>query len=223
VTAGRAPRRPYSRVDRAGQNNRDVILNAALQEFSARGFRGASIGAVAAAAAVSQSGLLHHFPSKATLLQAVIERYQGEHSDEFMSCLDGGLGFLAGLIRLVRASRDQAAETRLFLTLAAESTSPEHPAHDWAIDRYRRTRSKVIDAITESQSAGVLRGDLSAAAVAAGLLAAMDGVQLQRLIDPASVDPVEAFAAIVDAMIPALLADGPQAAAAAAAWPPSTS
>jgi AcrR family transcriptional regulator len=218
VTDAQPRRRPYSRINAAGDTSRDSILTAALREFSTRGFRGASIGAIASAAGVSQSGLLHHFPSKTALLEAVIGRDLGGDAHVFESSQDGGLGFLDGLIRLVGRSRDEAHTMRLLLTLAAEAASPDHPAHEWAVARYRTTRGLVIAAIDEAQQNRVLRPDLSPADIATGLLAAMDGVQLQWLIDPTSVDPVAAFAAIVDATVASLVSDTPEGVAAKAGW-----
>ena len=56
-----------------GREQRERILRAALELFTAHGFRGASLDAVAAAVGISRQGVLHYFPSKTKLLLGVLE------------------------------------------------------------------------------------------------------------------------------------------------------
>lgn len=53
--------RPLTRIQ---QRNREVILNAALEVFSAHGFRGATLDQIAKAADLSKPNLLYYFASK---------------------------------------------------------------------------------------------------------------------------------------------------------------
>ena len=59
-----------------GQARREELIDVALRAFAAHGFRGASIGAIAREAGISEAGLLHHFPSKRELLFGVLEHFQ---------------------------------------------------------------------------------------------------------------------------------------------------
>jgi len=63
-----------------GQENRRVVLEAALRVFSDLGFEGASTRAIAAEAGIEQGHLAYYFPSKMALWQQVIETFarQGE-------------------------------------------------------------------------------------------------------------------------------------------------
>ena len=70
VSARPRPRRRFRDAD----ESRARILAAALAEFAAGGYRGASVAAIAQRAGMSQSGVLRHFPTKEALLTAVIER-----------------------------------------------------------------------------------------------------------------------------------------------------
>jgi AcrR family transcriptional regulator len=54
------------------------ILDAAAQAFAARGYDGASVGEIAAAAGITKPVLYDHFPSKQRLFVDVIERARDE-------------------------------------------------------------------------------------------------------------------------------------------------
>lgn len=58
----------------AHTTSQDRILDAAKKVFAARGFRGGSLNDVAVLAGYTRAGLLHHFPSKESLLLALLER-----------------------------------------------------------------------------------------------------------------------------------------------------
>ncbi|MGY2061863.1 TetR/AcrR family transcriptional regulator, partial [Nocardia gipuzkoensis] len=56
-----------------GEARKERILEVALKTFAENGFRGASIAEIADRCGLSQPGLLHHFPTKAALLSAVLD------------------------------------------------------------------------------------------------------------------------------------------------------
>lgn len=57
---------------RIQQKNRAAILEAALDVFSAQGFRGATVDEIAAAAGLSKPNLLYYFPSKEAIHDALL-------------------------------------------------------------------------------------------------------------------------------------------------------
>lgn len=59
---------------RIQKEKREVILQAALEIFSAHGFRGATIDGIAEAAGMSKPNLLYYFRRKDDIYQALIER-----------------------------------------------------------------------------------------------------------------------------------------------------
>jgi TetR/AcrR family transcriptional regulator len=69
-----APRRPT----RIQKKNRKAILQAALEIFSASGFRGATIDQIAEKAGMSKPNLFYYFPSKERIYVAVLEDTLGE-------------------------------------------------------------------------------------------------------------------------------------------------
>jgi AcrR family transcriptional regulator len=217
VVSGRPrPRRRFRNAD----ESRARILSAAVEEFAASGYRGASVGAIARRAGISQSGLLHHFPSKELLLAAVIDVRTSDHLGEYLAAVaeDPDLGFMTGMVRLMRRGTRELELTRLFTVVIAEATSPDHPAHDWAIGRYSGVSRTVVEALREAQERQLLRRDFDVDAVAATLLAAMDGLQLRYLLTPDHMRIDEAFAALAGQMLSDLAFDSPEAAAAIAAW-----
>lgn len=62
-----------ARTDR-GRRRREAVLDAAAELFLERGFHGASVDDVGAAAGISGPGLYRHFRSKDELLMAVLDR-----------------------------------------------------------------------------------------------------------------------------------------------------
>ena len=57
-----------------GEATRQLLLDEASRQFAERGFNGTSLSAIAAACGLGNAGVLHHFPSKARLYKAVLER-----------------------------------------------------------------------------------------------------------------------------------------------------
>lgn len=109
-----APTRQATRIQ---QKNRAAILEAALEVFSAHGFRGATVDQIAAEAGLSKPNLLYYFPSKdaihAELLAGLLDTWldplraldpQGDPLEEV----------LAYMRRKLEMSRDFPRESRLF-------------------------------------------------------------------------------------------------------------
>lgn len=184
------------------------------------GYRGASVGAIASRAGISQSGLLHHFPSKELLLAAVIDQRSSDHRAEFLAAKadDPDLGFMTGMVRLMRRGARELDLTRLFTVVIAEATSPDHPAHRWATERYEGVTEVVAEALREAQEHELLRSDFDVRATASTLLAAMDGLQLRYLLTDADLRIDAAFAELAGQMLSDLAFDSPRAAEAIAAW-----
>lgn len=216
VNARPRPRRRFRDAD----ESRARILAAALGEFAASGYRGASLGAIAARAGMSQSGLLHHFPNKELLLAAVIEQRNDDHRAEYLRAVeeDPELGFLTGMVRLMRRAATELDLTRLFTVVIAEATSAAHPAHDWAVRRYGAVNGLVADALAGAQERGLLRPDFDVSEVACTLLATMDGLQLRHLLTPHDMRIERAFARVAGQMLADLASADPEAIAAIERW-----
>ncbi|WP_143590244.1 TetR/AcrR family transcriptional regulator [Thermoactinospora rubra] len=184
-----------------GDARRDRILAVALQEFAEHGYRGASLARIAERVELSQAGLLHHFKSKERLLVAVLEYRDEVDTRRF------GLDSLAGPAALHRLAEVVEYNSRvpglvqLFSVITGEAVTADHPAHAWARDRYRRLREGVARALRKGAESGEFRADLDAEAHADRLIAMMDGLQTQWLIDPERVDMAAVFRGYVDDLI----------------------
>jgi AcrR family transcriptional regulator len=83
---------PKKNGTKKGKRSREAIIDAAIPLFAQQGFRGASLASIAAAAGLTQPGLLHHFRSKEELLLGVLDRR--DHDDgKRLSSLRPGPGF----------------------------------------------------------------------------------------------------------------------------------
>jgi AcrR family transcriptional regulator len=174
-----------------GRTQRDRVLRAAIDVFAAQGFRGASLDAVAEAVGMTRQGLLHYFPSKVQLLLGVLEFRQEQDHVRVAQMFEHSHGIADVVLTLMRRNQVQPELIRMFTILAAESTDAGHPGHDWFVDRYRDLRSRMIERIAAEQRAGALSTALAAGSIATLLIAVMDGLQIQHLLDPGDVDMTE--------------------------------
>jgi hypothetical protein len=95
---------------------------------------------------------------------------------------------------------------QLFTVLTAESVTVDHPAHTWAHNRYRRVRGIVADGMRAGIETGELRADIDPEAYAFRLVAMMDGLQQQWLVDPEAVDMAAVFRAYLDEVVDSIRA-----------------
>jgi AcrR family transcriptional regulator len=80
-------------------NAREKILAAAAAVARETGPGSVSLEAVAGRAGVSKGGLLYHFPSKARLMQALVEHYLAEFQTSLDQAQASGEGLLAAFVK----------------------------------------------------------------------------------------------------------------------------
>lgn len=106
--------RPRTRIQ---QKNSEAILAAALDVFSAHGFRGATLDQIAEVAGLSKPNLLYYFPSKdeihKTLLTGLLDTWLDplREMDAAGDPVEEILGYVR---RKIELSRDYPRESRLF-------------------------------------------------------------------------------------------------------------
>ena len=106
--------RPRTRIQK---RNSETILEAALDVFSANGFRGATLDQIAEVAGLSKPNLLYYFPSKEAMHQALLSQLLDTWLDPLRELDPEGdpveeiLGYVR---RKVELSRDYPRESRLF-------------------------------------------------------------------------------------------------------------
>ncbi|AXG81672.1 TetR/AcrR family transcriptional regulator [Streptomyces paludis] len=187
--AGNSPGRQGGRALRAS-NRRAEIIQAALEIISERGYRGTSIAAVAERAGLTQQGLLHHFPGKEALMVAVLEAR--DEWDMASAATKGEPWPLETLARLVEYNADRPGVVQTFTVLAGDSVTEDHPAREFFEHRYAQVRASLVE-VLRREYGDRLPGGLTPERAAPLLVAVMDGLQLQWLLDPGAVDMPTAF------------------------------
>lgn len=168
------------------EERRAEIVRAALEVIAERGYRGASLAAVAERVGLTQQGLLHYFPTKDALLVAVLqERDQWDAVPDTRWRVD----LLASLVEY-NAMRPGIIQT--FSALLGESVTEGHPAREYFTERYTRVRASMAEVLRVEYGDRLPNG-LTPERTAPLLVAVMDGLQYQWLLDPESVDMPGAF------------------------------
>lgn len=174
-----------------GRVTRTLILDAAMQLFGEVGYRSASLREIAARCGITHPGLLHHFPTKAALLAAVLERRDQQDTERYVPLTGSAADQLRRLLELVEHNVSAPAMVELHATLSAEATDPSHPAHAWCVQRYAGTRRLFEQVFERAREDGVLRPGVLPATEGVTLTALMDGLQVQWLLDRSAVDMVD--------------------------------
>lgn len=105
---------PRSRIQR---KNRETILDAALEVFSAHGFRGATLDQIAEVAGLSKPNLLYYFPSKEAIHSALLTGLLDTWLDPLRTMDPQGepVAEILGYVRRkLDLARDYPRESRLF-------------------------------------------------------------------------------------------------------------
>ncbi len=191
--------RAKSRGDVSGEESRAKAVAVATELFATSGYKGTSVAQVAAKTGLSQSGLLHHFPSKAALLAAVLEERDRQDGDFLYGSSEPPLGWAAfdALTALVARNSTRPQLVGLFVRLAAEGIEPSHPAHTWIREHYEGTRNWLTDAVKAGVERGEFAADAPVTTIVRTTVAVMDGLQQQWLLQPEEMSMVAEFDAFV--------------------------
>jgi AcrR family transcriptional regulator len=163
------------------------IIGAAAEAFGESGYESASIRDIADRLGLSHAAVTFHFNTKRELLAAVLERQQQELSPVLDRATENPLEFLAFVVRLFQQREATPDRAELFLMLAAEAWSPDHPAREYMLGHYARLRSVIGGVFRALADAGLLRAGVDADEAARFGVALTDGLQLQWLYAPAEV------------------------------------
>jgi TetR/AcrR family transcriptional regulator len=153
--ARRAPA-PHER-QRDPERTRARILDAAIEEFSAKGFAGARVSEIAARAGVNQQLIAYYFDGKEGLYREIGRRWRAYEAQSFPD----DLNFAEMMKGYVRASADTRLGARL---LAWEGLADTGEDDEEARERNARLQHEV-ELIRERQRAGELDDRLDPAAL----------------------------------------------------------
>ncbi|WP_236572902.1 TetR/AcrR family transcriptional regulator [Streptomyces sp. GS7] len=184
----RGPRRGGGGREVQGAERRAAIMEAAMELIAERGYRRTSLAAIAERAGLTQQGLLHHFPTKELLLIGVLEA-----RDRWDAAAAASGAWRTGtLAQLVDYNATRPGIVQTYTVLSADSVTEDHPAREFFETRFRAVRRALAGAL-RAEFGDTLPGGLTPEQAAPLLVAVMDGLQLQWLLDPENVDMPAAF------------------------------
>ena len=199
------------RVRPATLAKREQILKAAVEIFGNKGSTNGTLADVAEQVGITHAGVLHHFGSKQKLLLEVLAyRDQADVAELAEKHIPGGPELFLHLVRTAFANEKRPGIVQAYTVLSAESVTDDHPARDYFEERYTTLRREVTAAFHELCAQEGVRDPDTIAAASAAILAVMDGLQLQWLLHPATVELGETSEFAIQAIVNAVLRPGPQ-------------
>ncbi|MFJ8861964.1 TetR family transcriptional regulator C-terminal domain-containing protein [Streptomyces sp. NPDC102451] len=177
-----------------------------METFAARGYGKASLAEIADRAGLTQAGVLHYFHSKANLLTEVLDLRDATDIADLGPERPRGLTFLQHLVDTARRNAEREGIIRLYAVLSAESVTDDHPAQSYFRNRYAGLRELVAEALLEARALGEAREDLDVMGAANAIVAVMDGLQVQWLLDPGAVDMAASTERVIEALLEGLRA-----------------
>ncbi|MFF3138843.1 TetR/AcrR family transcriptional regulator [Streptomyces mirabilis] len=163
------------------ETRREEILEAALRVFAERGFRGTSIDAVAERAGLTRQGVLHYFPSKKKLFLALL-RFREKLNREHLEGHDDKDDWPGMLAAAVAYDHTYPCLAQVHSVMLAEGVTGAAPAQQYLHDHYETMQALMIAQLTERYGERLPSG-LSPRAAARAMLAMLDGMQQQWLLD----------------------------------------
>ena len=142
-------RGPY----RNGIRRREQIVDAASSVFAEFGYTGGSVRTIADRVGVSAASLLQHFGSKEGLLTAVLEDWDRRSVEARLTGVTG-LDYFRRLPEVMGANLENRGLLELFSTIAAEASSPTHPARAFIQRRYTDNLATLARHLREAVDAG---------------------------------------------------------------------
>ncbi|MFC4119094.1 TetR/AcrR family transcriptional regulator [Nonomuraea zeae] len=197
-------RRAPEERQRDPERSKARILQAALEEFAAKGFAGARVSEIAARAGVNKQLISYYFGGKEGLYQALNTRWQAEES-AFADRL-ATLGALAA--GYVRANSSRREYGRLMLWQGLTDDGPPDPA-------FAEDVRRDVELLRRRQEEGELPADLDPGAVLVALFAmAAAGTSFPQLVravwgqDPSSPEFAEHYASQIEKLLGYLRPEG---------------
>lgn len=195
----------------ATRAKREQILKAAVEIFGNKGSTNGTLADVAEQVGITHAGVLHHFGSKQKLLLEVLSyRDQTDVQDLREKHIPGGPELFLHLVRTAFTNEKRPGIVQAYTVLSSESVTDDHPGREYFEERYTTLRREVDSALRELCSREGVTDTSAIAAASAGVLAVMDGLQLQWLLHPDVVDLGEASEFAIRAIVNGVLHPGPE-------------
>ena len=156
------------------------VLDIAERLAQTRGFNGFSYADIAEELGIRKASLHHHFPTKADLGSALMERYSAAFDAALRGIDAGGGDAIAKLNRYVKLYEDVLRNGRLCLCgmLAAEYSTLPKPMQEQIRRFFERNEIWLAALIEQGRKAKVLRSGAPARDLARMIVSALEGAML---------------------------------------------
>jgi AcrR family transcriptional regulator len=182
LNRGQLGRRSYPK----GVRRRQQILDSAIALFAERGIHRASLRTVGEAIGVSHAALRHYFSSRDELLVEAYRTHEARAAEDANAADGSAVGLI---IEAAERNRSIPGLVELYATLTTDALQEQHPVtREFVRDRFRSLRAVLASRIVSGQQAGRIAADIDPLDAAALVIAASDGLQIQWLLDPGTVD-----------------------------------
>jgi AcrR family transcriptional regulator len=175
-------------ANRRGAARREEILDAAVELFATRGYRGSGILELADRVGMSHAGILHHFGTKENLLRAVVARRDAVQDENISGLVERGVVSARPTPREPGTYVEPTILTRLVTVLRTENLDPGDPLHDYFVDRQRYVHQLAVAELRAAQERGEIRADVDLDTTAFEILAFTTGIETMWLLDPDAID-----------------------------------
>jgi AcrR family transcriptional regulator len=160
---------------------RAEIVRAASASIAEHGYERASLRDIAARANVTHAALLRHFASKDELLLAALAQRDEDDEELARRIMSSKVPAEQVLSTVLREEFTHPDQQRNWLAIAVAATNPDHPAHDFFIERRERLRAHLSSGrLGTTQDSEELTADEKVTMV----MAMVDGLRIQALLDP---------------------------------------
>lgn len=171
--------------DERRDERRQQIMDAARAGLAAKSYSGLTVDDICAEAGLSKGAFYVHFPSKQSLLVALV-RDDAYALERLIAELEAGeRPAVEKIRRLLRALLEQGADSAhaQARTDALGAMLNDEEVRQEFVDSVRRSRQRLARWIDDAVTAGELT-DVPANALAATVLALADGLMLHHAVDP---------------------------------------
>ena len=160
---------------------RQVILQAAYEEFHARGFQAASITQILSSTNVTKGALYHYFPTKLALGYAVIEEILSDHIQQqwiepLLSAEDPISSFKEIIIRAGQEITEEDIQCGCPLNNLAQEMAPVDEGFRSRVEAiYQMWREGIEQAFKNGQEKGYVNKDINLKSAAIMIVASLEG------------------------------------------------
>lgn len=198
-------RQPRSRPETLAR--RSDIIDAAAEIFGSKGFTGGTLQEIADQVGMTHAGILHHFGTKDKLLLEVLARRdETDVADLEEQHIPAGIALFRHLVHTAFVNEDRPGIVQAYAVLSAESVTDDHPGRDFFEKRYQVLRGAVADAFEVVCAERGVTSNETIGLASASILAVMDGLQVQWLLDPDAVDLGRASEFAIEAIVDSVIA-----------------